>query len=112
VVLAPAPAEYHDVVREELEALRPEDPGITVERYRLVGDEADEIVRLAKAKGCDLIVMGTHGRSGLGRLLMGSVAEMVLRKAPCPVLTVKQPAAVSEAATEPAAPMHMTVGLS
>jgi nucleotide-binding universal stress UspA family protein len=37
----------------------------------------------------DLIVMGTHGRSGIGRLLLGSVTEEVLRKAPCPVLTVK-----------------------
>jgi nucleotide-binding universal stress UspA family protein len=44
---------------------------------------------VAKETGCDLIVMGTHGRTGLGRLLMGSVAETVLRKAPCPVLTVK-----------------------
>lgn len=40
---------------------------------------------------CDLIVMGTHGRSGLSRLLMGSVAEGAIRKAPCPVLTVKIP---------------------
>jgi hypothetical protein len=40
---------------------------------------------------CDLIVMGTHGRRGLGRLLMGSVAEQVVRKALCPVLTVKTP---------------------
>jgi len=42
-------------------------------------------------KNCDLIVMGTHGRTGLGRLLVGSVAEEVLRKAVCPVLVVKTP---------------------
>jgi nucleotide-binding universal stress UspA family protein len=56
------------------------------------GDAAAEIVRVAGDEpGCGLIVMGTHGRSGLGRLLMGSVAEAVLRSAACPVLTVKNP---------------------
>jgi hypothetical protein len=48
-------------------------------------------------ESCDLIVMGTQGRSGLGHLLMGSVAEAVLRKARCPVLTVRTPAAESSA---------------
>ena len=55
------------------------------------GDPATQIVRVAQETRCDLIVLGTHGRTGLGRLLMGSVAEQVLRKAPCPVLTVKTP---------------------
>jgi len=55
------------------------------------GDPATEIVDLAKSEGCDVIVMGTHGRRGLGRMLMGSVAEEVVRNAPCPVLTVKSP---------------------
>jgi len=55
------------------------------------GDVATEILRLAQETGSDLIVMGTHGRTGLARLLMGSVAEQVVRKAPCPVLTVKTP---------------------
>src|SRR5262249_38840571 len=50
-----------------------------------------EIVRLAKDKDIDLIVMGTHGRSGLVHMLLGSVAEKVVRKAPCPVLTVRHP---------------------
>ena len=53
------------------------------------GDPADEVVRVANEMHADLIVMGTHGRSGIGRLLMGSVAEQVLREAPCPVLIVK-----------------------
>ena len=57
----------------------------------LIGDEAEEIVHLAQEEGYDLIVIGTHGRTGLGRLLMGSVAEKVLRRAPCPVLTIKHP---------------------
>jgi nucleotide-binding universal stress UspA family protein len=100
VTLPAEPAEYHDVMREKLEGLRAEDYGVAVERYRLVGDEAEEIIRLAENTGCDLIVMGTHGRSGLSRLLMGSVAEMVVRKAPCPVLTVKQPAGASKMASE------------
>jgi nucleotide-binding universal stress UspA family protein len=59
----------------------------------LQGRPAAEIVAAAKKVGADLIVMGTHGRSGLTRVLLGSVAESVLRKAPCPVLTVKHSAA-------------------
>ncbi|MDD5704480.1 MAG: universal stress protein [Kiritimatiellae bacterium] len=48
-----------------------------------------EIARFARENDFDMIVMGSHGRSGLGHLLIGSVAERVVRKAPCPVLTVK-----------------------
>jgi nucleotide-binding universal stress UspA family protein len=50
-----------------------------------------EIVRYAKANDIDLIVMGTHGRGAIAHMLMGSVAEKVVRKAPCPVLTVRHP---------------------
>ena len=53
------------------------------------GQPAETIVRFALERRVDLIVMGTHGRSGLPRMLLGSVAEHVLRLAPCPVLTVK-----------------------
>ncbi len=53
------------------------------------GKAASEIVRTAKESGIDLIVMSTHGRTGLGHVLMGSVAEKVVRHAPCPVLTIK-----------------------
>ena len=57
-----------------------------------ISDEpADAIAGYAKAQKIDLIVMGTHGRSGLERLLVGSVAEHVIRTAPCPVLTVRHP---------------------
>jgi nucleotide-binding universal stress UspA family protein len=52
------------------------------------GDAWREIVRIAKDEACDLIVMGTHGRGGVTHLLLGSVAEKVVRKAPCAVLTV------------------------
>jgi nucleotide-binding universal stress UspA family protein len=55
------------------------------------GDAATEILHLAKEISCELIVMGTHGRTGLARLLMGSTAETVSRKAHCPVMTVKHP---------------------
>jgi universal stress protein A len=53
-------------------------------------DPADAIVAYARENAIDLIVMGTHGRHGLERVLIGSVAERVVRTAPCPVLTVKQ----------------------
>jgi nucleotide-binding universal stress UspA family protein len=61
------------------------------ERRLEEGDPATEICRVANEAGCELIAIGTHGRTGLGRLLMGSVAEQVVRRAPCPVLTVKAP---------------------
>lgn len=54
------------------------------------GVAADEIVRAATDYGCDLIVMATHGRSGLPHLVRGSVAEAVIRRATCPVLTVRE----------------------
>jgi nucleotide-binding universal stress UspA family protein len=52
---------------------------------------AEEIVKYAKAHAIDLIVMGTHGRGAMAQLLVGSVAEKVVRTAPCPVLTVRHP---------------------
>jgi universal stress protein A len=63
--------------------------GIRVESRLLHGPAALEIVDFAERENIDLIVMGTHGRTGLRHVLMGSVAERVLRNAPCPVLTVK-----------------------
>ena len=50
-----------------------------------------EIIRYAREKKVDIIVMGTHGHSGLTHILMGSVAEKVVRKSPCPVLTIRHP---------------------
>jgi len=49
----------------------------------------DRIARVARSKRADLIVMGTHGRSGLSKFFLGSVAERVIARAPCPVLTVR-----------------------
>jgi nucleotide-binding universal stress UspA family protein len=63
--------------------------GIPVENRIEDGDPARVIVQVAEDAGVNLIVVGTHGRSGVGRLLMGSVAEHVVRRAKCPVLTVK-----------------------
>jgi universal stress protein A len=62
----------------------------TVRTLRL-GSPFVEIVRYAKEAAIDLIVIGTHGRTGLKHVLLGSVAENVVRKAPCPVLTVRPP---------------------
>lgn len=56
-----------------------------------VGDAAKQLPEIAKRDGYDLIVMGTHGRSGLAHLWTGSVAERVVRHATCPVLTVRAP---------------------
>jgi len=53
------------------------------------GDARDMINQTAKELGCDLIVMGTHGRRGISRALLGSIAETVVRSAPCPVLTIR-----------------------
>jgi nucleotide-binding universal stress UspA family protein len=75
----------------ELRKLQPPDPGVAVEYALEEGDAVEAILETARQSPCDLIVLGTHGRSGLGRLLMGSVAEQVVRKAPCPVLTVRAP---------------------
>jgi nucleotide-binding universal stress UspA family protein len=58
-------------------------------------DTAHAIVERATKHGCDLIVMGTHGRGGVKRLVLGSVAERVLRSAPCPVLVVRERASRS-----------------
>ena len=61
----------------------------TVERVVREGVAFAEIIRYARQADVDLIVIGTHGRTGLMHALIGSVAEKVVRKAPCPVLTVR-----------------------
>lgn len=92
-----------EAARDRLHAVLPSESGIVVEHHLTVGDPVSEIVELASRKRCDLIVMGTHGRSGLSRLILGSVAEQVLRKAPCPVLMVKTPPAPAVVDPIPAA---------
>ncbi|MDT4968261.1 MAG: hypothetical protein QOJ64_2998 [Acidobacteriota bacterium] len=65
--------------------------GLDVEEVIAHGDAAAEIVRAAKEREVDLIVLSSHGRTGLGRILFGSTAEAVVRHASCPVLVVKPP---------------------
>jgi nucleotide-binding universal stress UspA family protein len=77
------------MARTELDVLGPVEPTIDVERVLRDGPAVETILGLADEVRADLIVMGTHGRGGLGRLLLGSVAEQVLRRAHCPVLFVK-----------------------
>jgi nucleotide-binding universal stress UspA family protein len=62
-----------------------------IETRRRVGKPFIEIIRMAEEEEIDLIVMGTHGRTGLPHMLIGSTAEKVVRMAPCPVLTVRHP---------------------
>jgi len=79
--------------RRQLEQIRPLNPQIIVHHVLLEGDPAEGIIRYAAEAGVDLIVTGTHGRTGRERPLMGSVAEKVLRGAACSVLVVKMPKA-------------------
>lgn len=102
-VVAPPPLAYGEglpppdptiLLREAKDSLeRLEVPGADVraERRLVEGDPAAEIRRVAQEIDASLIVLGTHGRTGLSRLLMGSVAEQVMREAACPVLTVTAP---------------------
>jgi universal stress protein A len=79
--------------RQQLALLLPEAEAAHVEVTRLVelGVPYQRILETATAEQVDLIVMATHGRTGLGHLIMGSVAERVVRLAPCPVLTIRPP---------------------
>ena len=82
-----------DQLAEMLGKVKPDDPSVPFEHRLVTGDPANTIVKLAEQEQVDLIVMGTHGRTGLIRLLLGSVAEAIVRKAACPVLTFTAPAA-------------------
>jgi nucleotide-binding universal stress UspA family protein len=70
-------------------AEREECAGLDVEELIVHGEAAAEIVRVARERDVDLIVISSHGRTGLGRMLFGSTAEAVVRHAHCPVLVVK-----------------------
>ena len=82
-IILTQPEEYRAEARTRLQQMQPTDAAIVMERMLGDGDAATTIVDTAKKKECDLIVMGTHGWGGLTRLLMGSVAEKVLRGAAC-----------------------------
>ncbi len=89
--------EYYDKLQEEFStALKTfigntNVEGIEIEQKLISGNPFVEIVRYARKASIDLIVLSTHGRTGLMHTLMGSVAEKVSRKAPCPVLTIRAP---------------------
>lgn len=81
-------------LKKSLVKVVPTDAKVPFEHKLLVGDPATAIVEEADNENADLIVIGTHGRTGLTRLLMGSVAEAIVRRAKCPVLVVKHPSAL------------------
>lgn len=83
--------------RSQLEQIRPANPRIPVSHVFLEGDPGTEIARYAQDANIDLIVMGTHGRTGMERMLLGSVAEQTLRAAPCSVLVIKLPRGIPAA---------------
>lgn len=91
--LAPSVDQLTAAARDAFERIIQENHlhGFTVHRQVRQGTPFYEIIRFAKETDIDLIVMGTHGHTGLAHVLLGSVTEKVVRKAPCPVLTVRHP---------------------
>ena len=94
---------YYGIEEPDREALKrmlaevvPTDSAVPWVHRLMIGSPATAIIEMAEREEVELIVMATHGRTGLLRVLMGSVAEEVVRKAKCPVLTVK-PAQVASA---------------
>ena len=91
-------ASYMDKIRSEADQSmtprlkRVQDAGATAEAVTVVGAPSQAIVDTARDRQADLIVMGTHGRTGLRHMLIGSVAERVVRMAPCPVMVVPREA--------------------
>lgn len=83
--------EEGDSLEQLASDLRNAHKNVRITPIRAVGHPFVEIVRAAREHNVDLIVMGTHGRTGLAHMLIGSTAEKVVRMAPCPVLTVKHP---------------------
>ncbi len=92
---APYPVDAIDIMRNDAKAILGnarstcEELGISSTELCTEGDAVDEIVNAAKDEHVDMIVLGTHGRQGLSRLFLGSVAEGVLRRADVPVLVVR-----------------------
>src|SRR5579885_295834 len=107
----PPPVSYGEIVAERqepsdhaslwqlLRTVSADRAGVRVEHRLEEGDAAATILSVAAKENADLIVIGTHGRTGLRRLLMGSVAEQIVRRASCLVLTVNQPVAAAAMAT-------------
>jgi nucleotide-binding universal stress UspA family protein len=107
--LLPEPARLLDItdhveatLAEAQRALAARAGAVKIDALAVMGGAAAEILRLAESGEFDLIVMGTHGRRGLQRLVLGSVAETVMRRAAIPVVTVRAGAEHQPAATPPA----------
>lgn len=104
----PASMTYADIehpsdpsIRTQLEALSLASPGTRLTRVLHAGPAGEVICWLAEQRGCELIVMGTHGHSGLKHLLLGTVADYVVRHARCPVVTVRDRPANEPPLAEP-----------
>jgi universal stress protein A len=78
-------------LQEMLRRVAPSHPDLKVYCLLRDGDPATVIGQVVRERHCDLVVIGTHGRTGLDHLLMGSIAEGIIRCCPCPVLVVKYP---------------------
>jgi nucleotide-binding universal stress UspA family protein len=78
-------------LKAQLDAIAAANPQLRIESHVVEGQPSSAILDVAHELNCDMIVIGSHGRTGLNRLLMGSIAEQLVRRATCPVLTVKTP---------------------
>lgn len=92
----PQPELYRERLLDELHHARPADPDLRVEYVLSEEDVVTAILRTAADLDCDLVVMSSYGTTGLARWFSGSVAEEVVRRAPCPVLVVKPPKPAEE----------------
>jgi nucleotide-binding universal stress UspA family protein len=88
-LLVEARRSLEKIVREQVPR------GVDAEATVVTGNAVEAIVDFARDQNADLLVMCTHGRTGLSHVLMGSTAEAVVRRAPCPVLTLRQPMPVA-----------------
>jgi nucleotide-binding universal stress UspA family protein len=88
-LLAEARRTLDKIIREQVPA------DLDVEASVSTGNAVEGIIQYAREQNADLLVMCTHGRTGLSHVLMGSTAEAVVRRAPCPVLTLRQPMPVA-----------------
>jgi nucleotide-binding universal stress UspA family protein len=85
---------------------------VTITTQVLVGQAVPLITRTAAERGVDLVVMGTHGRGGVAHLMLGSVAERVVRTAPCPVLTVRNTSRAADIIAAEAVCSRQAAGLA
>ena len=87
-----------DMLQQMLHRVKPDDCNVPFKHLMVYGNPAKEIARIADDECVEMIVMSTHGRTGLARMVLGSVAEMVIRRVHCPVVVFKE--AEQESATE------------